>query len=199
MSDALRDAWLSGRADRLGAKGEALAWALRKAWYAQGNGEYGLLKFVHDNISKPDGTQPHTDTLQLLFKRIDADEEWYPGKISDTGGRPRAMSGTNEAVLARSLMAYKRNGGEPTYAVAIALNPNATRNPDTGEPVNKKAVYTVMGERCYDDAENPEDTWSHQARNSQTALTGKQMTQRNDWGEWMRGLNHQGAWYYLGI
>ena len=55
MSDALRDAWLSGRADRLGAKGEALAWALRKAWYAQGNGEYGLLKFVHENTSKPDG------------------------------------------------------------------------------------------------------------------------------------------------
>ena len=38
MSDALRDAWLNGRADRLGAKGEALAWALRKAWYAQGMG-----------------------------------------------------------------------------------------------------------------------------------------------------------------
>ena len=36
MTDALRDAWLSGRADRLGARGEALAWALRKAWYAQG-------------------------------------------------------------------------------------------------------------------------------------------------------------------
>ena len=82
MSDALRDAWLSGRADRLGAKGEALAWALRKAWYAQGNGEYGLLKLVHDNTSKPDGAQPHPDTLQLLFKRIDADEEWYPGKAS---------------------------------------------------------------------------------------------------------------------
>ena len=46
MTDALRDAWLNGREDRLGAKGEALAWALRKAWYAQGNDDYGLLKFV---------------------------------------------------------------------------------------------------------------------------------------------------------
>ena len=106
MTDALRDAWLNGRADRLGARGEAFAWALRKAWYAQGNGEHGLLKFVQENTSKPDGTQPHPDTLQLLFKRIDTDDEWYPGKISDTGGRPRAMLGTNEAVLARSLMAY---------------------------------------------------------------------------------------------
>ena len=55
MTDALRDAWLNGRADRLGARGEAFAWALRKAWYAQGNGEYGLLKFVRENVSKADG------------------------------------------------------------------------------------------------------------------------------------------------
>ena len=139
MTDALRDAWLSGRADILGARGEAFAWALRKAWHAQGNGEYGLLKFVHEKISKPDGAQPQPDALQLLFKRIDTDDEWYPGKISDTGGRPRAMLGTNEAVFARSLMAYKRNGGELTHAMAIAMNPNATRNLDTGEPVNKKS------------------------------------------------------------
>ena len=51
MTDALRDAWLNGRADRLGARGEAFAWALRKAWYAQGNGEYGLLKLVRENVS----------------------------------------------------------------------------------------------------------------------------------------------------
>ena len=57
MTDALRDAWLHGRADRLGARGEAFAWALRKAWYAQGNGEYGLLKFVNENTSKPDGSE----------------------------------------------------------------------------------------------------------------------------------------------
>ena len=81
------------------------------------------------------------------------------------------MSGTNEGVLARSLMAFKRKGGEPTYSVAIATNPNASRNPGTGEPVNKKAVYTVMRERCYDDDEQPDDTWQHQVRNSQTALT----------------------------
>ena len=57
MSDALRDAWLSGRADRLGAKGEALAWALRKAWYAQGNGCYGFLKFVREIVTLP-GSDP---------------------------------------------------------------------------------------------------------------------------------------------
>ena len=55
MTDALKDAWLNGRADRLGAKGEALAWALRKAWYAHGNDDYGLLRFVSENVEKPNG------------------------------------------------------------------------------------------------------------------------------------------------
>ena len=57
MADVLKNAWLNGREDRLGAKGEALAWALRKAWYAQGNGCYGLLKFVKENVTLP-GSDP---------------------------------------------------------------------------------------------------------------------------------------------
>ena len=91
MTDALRDAWLNGREDRLGAKGEALAWALRKAWYAQGNDDYGLLKFVSENVKKPNGANPRSDALKELFVRVDTDDDWYPGKMSDAGGRPRAM------------------------------------------------------------------------------------------------------------
>ena len=99
MSDAVKDAWLNAREDRLGARGEALAWALRKAWYAQGNSDYGMLKFVADNVQKPDGSRPWPEALKALFSRIDDDEDnWYPGKLSgDAPGRPRAMSGTNEA------------------------------------------------------------------------------------------------------
>ena len=91
-------------------------------------------------------------------------------------------------------MACKRKGGEPTYSVAIATNPNATRNPDTGEPVSKRAVYTVMRERCYDDDYHPDDTWQNQTRNSQTAVTEqsrsansnfpgkKEAIKQNSWG-----------------
>ena len=95
MTAALKDAWFSGRQDRLGAKGEALAWALRQAWPAQGNDAYGLLKFVSGNVQKPDGSHPWPEALSALFSRIDNDDEWYPGKISDAGGRPRTLSGTN--------------------------------------------------------------------------------------------------------
>ena len=110
MADALRDAWLGGREDRLGAKGEALAWALRKAWYALGNDDYGLFNSAADNVQKPDGSTPQPKNIKLLFERIDdAEDEWYPGKQDNLGGRPWAMNGSNEVALARSLMAYKRN------------------------------------------------------------------------------------------
>ena len=67
MADAVKDAWLNGREDRLGAKGEALAWALRKAWYAHDNDDYGLLKFVSENVEKPNGENPRSDALKQLF------------------------------------------------------------------------------------------------------------------------------------
>ena len=58
MVEDLKSAWLSGRGGTLGARGEAFAWALRKAWYAQGNGDYGLLQFVRGHVQKLDGSPP---------------------------------------------------------------------------------------------------------------------------------------------
>eukprot|EP00973_Karenia_brevis_P037814 5215766-Karenia_brevis.AAC.1 len=51
----------------------------------------------------------------------------------------------------------------------VSACPAAIANQKTGEPVNKHAVYTVFEERCYDD--DPEDTWSHSARLSKSALS----------------------------
>jgi len=41
-------------------------------------------------------------------------------------------------------------GIEPTYALIIAHCPNASINPDTGEPVTKQVVYDTLESRCYD-------------------------------------------------
>ena len=72
----------------------------------------------------------------------------------------------------------------------------ATRNPETGEPVNKKAVYGVLRDRCYDDEEKPEDTWTHQARNSKKALSESEMVARFNWSLWLLSLHHQAAWFF---
>ena len=114
MENALRDAWLKGSGPRLGAKGEALAWALRVAWRAQSHGDHGMLTFVQQNVPKMDGEPPRLDALSALSKKIDRDEAWFPGKLggrgaggqarSDKPGEPSRLSqegdGVEEAVAA---------------------------------------------------------------------------------------------------
>ena len=51
------------------------------------------------------------------------------------------VSPQNQAVAARSAMAMKGRGEEPTYAKMVAACPGALRNPKTCEPVGKKRVY----------------------------------------------------------
>ena len=87
----------------MGPKGEALAWGLRKAWYAAGNNEYSMLKFVRENVQKHDGSMPRTDALRDLFAKIDDDEEWYPGKLggAGSGGRPRRTPAARRAAQRR--------------------------------------------------------------------------------------------------
>ena len=97
MSETLQDAWLNWPKNKFGAKGEALAWALRKAWFASGNGKYGMLGFVQEHTTI-DGHAPRPSTLTDLYKKIDADPEWYPGKLAGAApGRPSAMTNTNRS------------------------------------------------------------------------------------------------------
>ena len=62
----------------------------------------------------------------------------------------------------------KAEGEEPTYSAVVAACPQATLNPATKEPMDKRLVYAVFRECCYDD--DPADTWAHLSRLSQAAL-----------------------------
>ena len=96
-------------------------------------------------------------------------------------------------------MAIKKRGKEPTYSGLVGRNPNATRNPETGEPVSKKTLYSVLRERCYDDEDDPEDTWKHRARNSKEALTEPQMQARLAWAVWMESLDLQPEEFFQSV
>ena len=71
MSAELEEAWLNPPDGYLGARREALAWALRKAWYAMGNGKYGLVPFVQEHLD----LDVRPQTLHHLFSKIDDDPE----------------------------------------------------------------------------------------------------------------------------
>ena len=52
QQDLLRRAWTEGRTGTLSALSEAKAWALREVWRSEGNGEWGLMKFVAERVTK---------------------------------------------------------------------------------------------------------------------------------------------------
>ena len=83
-----------------------------------------------------------------------------------------------------------------TYAHVLGNCKDAVKNPATGKPVDRRAVYTVFQERCYDDEEDPSNTWTNTARLAPTALPTEMKVKRYNWAEWMRGLRHTDAWHF---
>ena len=72
-------------------------------------------------------------------------------------------------------------------------------NPSTQEPVDKKLVYTVFKERCYDDEAHPEDTWGNHSRLAQSASEKPIMLKRVVFANYMLGLRHRARWFYDNI
>ena len=82
----------------------------------------------------------------------------------------------------------KEQKKEPSYPRLVAASPKASWNPRTGEAVDKKVVYNILRKRCYDDPNDPEDTWTHDARRSTEALTPQAMEMRRQWSRQMLDL-----------
>lgn len=96
-------------------------------------------------------------------------------------------------------MAMKERGQEPTYANVIAANPKALLNEETGKPVGKKRVYSIMRELCFDDPEDPSDTWKNQQRSSKVALTPTSIALRWAWALHLQAQRHQASWFYYNL
>lgn len=178
---------------------EAKAWALRESWRDEGNSDYGMLKHIARRVYKNGSGKKHPtpSALSQLFEKMDADKDWFPGKSSqEQHGPAPVLSATNQTTVARSAMAMKERGEEPTYAKLVASNPRASLNPETKRPVDKRVLYNVLRKRCYDDANDPKDTWTNSTRCSKNALTEKQIILRYAWAKFMKGLRHTPTWYY---
>ena len=155
--DALREYWLGGPEDRLCAREQAKAWALREMWLAQDKSTYGLYSFIASKVrktknGKPTGDHPHSNSIQELFAKVDGDDEWFPGKsIGGKRGPKRILTGGKKSAIVSAAKRLKASGDEPTYGAVVAACPKATLNAETGEPVSKELVYKVFRESCYDD------------------------------------------------
>ena len=139
---------------------------------------------------------PSGQAIGQLLEKMN-DDDWFPGKICGSGslgGRPSALNETNKAVIAKSAMALKERGIEPTYPLVIAQCTNAAINPETGDFVNKQAVYDILESKWCD--EDPEVPWGHLPRSSKGVLTDEEIEKRLRFGVHMETLNHTADWYF---
>ena len=179
----------------MSALAEAKAWALREAWKELHDSEHGLKEFVAQRVPKQGGGHPSAQSIGQLYRRIDADREWYPGKGSGTPPGPEpALTGAKRACIARSAMTMKESGIEPTYGKVLAACPKAALNPATGKPVSPRLVYNVFREDCFD--EDDENNWTHKARYSKTALTEDQEKKRYAFAKLVKEWGRTDVWFY---
>ena len=199
MSDThqelLRKAWTEGRAGTLSALSEAKAWALREVWRSEGNCDWGLVKFAAERVTNVGGGNPHPPALSKFFAKVDKDPDWFPGKSAqEQCGPAPALSGQAKNAIAQAAMAMKKRKIEPTFPRIVAACPTAIINLATGKPVDKKRVYDVFRELCYD--EDTDHPWSHRARFSKAALTETQIERRLDCAAALQDLGHTAKRYF---
>ena len=72
--------------------------------------------------------------------------------------------------------------------------PAAVVNPDTGKPVDKKLVYTVLKTDCYD--RNPEEPWVCEPVYTRRFLPEDLMEQRLHWAKRLLQEGYTGGWFY---
>lgn len=199
MASSLRDLWKAGKEGCLSPLEQSRAWALREVYRETGIPEKKLYTKVAAKLVKSGdaGGQPTPRAVLKLFAKIDSDEDWYPGKVEEGRGRKPALTGLARSSIQRSAEAIKRSGGEPTFTRILASCPEAVKNPATGKPVDKKRVYSVFEEQCFDDgAQRP---WKNRRRLTKTALPEDVMKKRLDWQRFMVGLGHSAGWWHRNV
>ena len=198
----LAQLWKKARKDGcMPAWQQAKVFGLREAWQEiHGDKTHGQVAWITERVYVQGlpKRHPSEEAVSQLLKKMADDQEWFPGKVyGSLGGRPAVVPETNKASMARSAMALKQRGIEPTYSLVIAQCPNAFINPSTGEAVSKYVVYDILASRCYDI--DPETPWCHQKRIAKVPVLPQDVPKRLDFGKHMLSLKHTALWYWRHI
>ena len=126
LQELLKRAWTEGRTGHLNAWSEAKAWALREVWRDTHKSDHGLGTHVAGKLRKVGGGAPSGEAVMKLFRKIDADPEWFPGKsLQEEFGPSPVLSGTKRHAIANCAMSMKSRNVEPMYARVVAACPKA--------------------------------------------------------------------------
>ena len=98
---------------------------------------------------------------EFEHKILKKDQAWHPGKIkpdAEKRGPKVKFTIAKQKLVARSAMALKNPGLEPTVASVLARCGKAANNPETGESFSVPTVTKVFKTLCYD--QDPTVPWS---------------------------------------
>ena len=112
QQDTLRKAWQYGRHGYLSALSEAKLWAVREVWRAEKRSLYGLQTFAAGLVTKIGSDEhPTQRPVGLLYAKVDADPDWYPGKSGQVvHGPAQVLTSVQVSAIARSVQALKARG-----------------------------------------------------------------------------------------
>ena len=194
MASSLKDLWKDGKEGCLSPLEQCRAWALREVYREEEVPEKKLYTKVASKLTKIGGGQPTPRAVLKWFAKVGNDDDWYPGKVVEGRGRKQVLTGLAKGVIKRSAEAILRRGGEPTYRGVCGACPEAVRNPETKNPVDKKRVYAVFRELCKDDGSDM--TWENRNKLQKTALPDFLIGERMRFCRYMLKLPHTDEWYY---
>ena len=130
---------------------------------------------------------PTEQAVGKLLAKIEHDAHWFPGNVyGERTGRPVQIPSKNKAAIARSAMAIKRDGREPTFSNVISRSEKASINPITHKVMSPRSFSKILKERCYD--EDPSDKWQHLPRSAGKPLTEEEIAKRLAFGQRMEGV-----------
>ena len=198
---ALQAKWQEAPQGRLTPKEQAKLWALREVLRKQGE-DCTQYVWMAGQVQVVGGGHPSREAVRRFFERVDTDPAgWYPGRADGKTGRPQQLTPKKRKSIAKSMMAAKKRGLNPSYELALDLCPKATTNDTTKEAFTRPAINAVLTTDCYD--ETPERPWEYRFGAKRRALTTEDRADRLAWGQRLlaenRRLNRSAAWFLQNI
>ena len=153
---------------------------------------------IAEHVTKVGGGHPSHACIACWRATFDNDVDWYPGKTKEDRKRPGPkplFNAQKKRAVAMSAMALERRGIEPSYRAVVAHTPNASLNPQTGQPFTQKYLMEVFRTMCYDD--DPLDPWDHMLPYQKTALSPELIADRLVWLRKMLALGYPANWFRI--
>ena len=141
----LRKFWLSSSPGHLSKWEQAKALGLREA-SKEIHGGQANVPWICARLVKTGGGQPQRAALHELFKKVDADPDWFPGKHSGMprGPKPQLTPRKRRCIAKSAMEAKRRRRQEPCIAAVVEACPRATLNESTGQPFSANTIRKVF-------------------------------------------------------